>query len=301
MGYGSFDEYGGFYGENTRKRRVPKLVIGGIAGIILLLVLILVVWRGTRSDSVSDGEGGVSQLFTRSTSVPTPVPTIDAYLAAQTLTEATKRWTVRQTIGVDCLLSVCNQRVALDVTFFHEDLLEAIVLNELANQSLTLYDQKLASWQQRLQVQEQLPFLLQVKVGGRTGPLRSEMRLGPMEQTTSLVTMRRSSYALADWDDFTLDYPLALTPRTRHQGYLFFPRFDAINQPVVDFAGDRSFRIELRVNPDLYSDKEVVVWNFPLIGENSDPFDATTFPEEDIPLEEIISIVETIVQLAQGQ
>ena len=228
------------------------------------------------------------------------MPTVDAHLAAQTLTEAAKQWTVRQTIGVDCLLSVCNQRVYLDVTFFHEDLLEAIVLNNFANQSPTEYDQELISLQQRLQVQGQLPFLLQVRVGGRTGPLRSKMLLGPMEETTSLITMRRTSYALADWDGFTLDRPLDLTPQTQHQGYLFFPRIDASNQPVVDFAGDRSFRIELRVNPELYSDKEVVVWNFPLL-DASAPSDATTFPEEDIPLEEIVNIVETIIQLAQGQ
>ena len=300
MGYDDFGEYDSFYGESPRKKRVPKLLLGGIVGLFLILAVILLVWRGGHSNDSNDGDGGISQLFTRSTPIPTPLPTIDAHLAAQTLTEATKQWTVRQTIGVDCLLSVCNQRVFLDVTFFHEDLLEAIVLNNFANQSPTEYDLELTSLQQRLQVQGQLPFLLQVKVGGRTGPLRSKMLLGPMEETASLITMRRTSYALADWDDFTLDRPLDLTPQTQHQGYLFFPRFDGTNQPVVDFAGDRSFRIELRVNSELYSDKEVVVWNFPLI-DAGDSSDTTTYPEEDIPLEEIVNLVETIIQLAQGQ
>lgn len=298
MGYNSnfndYDEYDYYDAEGRRRRNVPWKVVGGIAGILLLFSIAFWIFRPTERQ-----DGSPLSLFSRSTPTPTPQPTIDPQVAAQILVDSAKQWTNRQTIGIDCALTVCNQRVALDLTFFHKDLLEAIVLNELANQAPTEFNQELASWQQRLQTQTHLPFLLQVRVGGRTGPLRSQMAIGPITQTATLHSIRRIVYTPADWDSFVLDRPISLSPETEEQGYLFFPQFDNNNQLVVDFSSDRSFAVELKIDPALHSDKDVVAWNFSLISGSEGHMGTADFPKEDIPLEDIVKIIEIIIGIAQ--
>lgn len=173
MGYNSnfndYDEYDYYDAEGRRRRNVPWKVIGGIAGILLLFSIAFWIFRPTERQ-----DGSPLSLFSRSTPTPTPQPTIDPQVAAQILVDSAKQWTNRQTIGIDCALTVCNQRVALDLTFFHKDLLEAIVLNDLAHQTLAEFDQELASWQQRLQTQTHLPFCCKSESVGELG--RCEVR-----------------------------------------------------------------------------------------------------------------------------
>lgn len=124
------------------------------------------------------------------------------------------------------------------------------------------------------------------------------MAIGPIAQTATLHSIRRIVYTPDDWDSFVLDRPISLSPETEEQGYLFFPQFDNNNQLVVDFSSDRSFGVELKIDPALHSDKDVVVWNFSLISGSEGRMGTTDFPEEDIPLEDIVKIVETIIGIA---
>lgn len=229
----------------------------------------------------------------------TAVPLIDTKMAERQMQVAVSSHTSRQTLGLDCVAGTCNQRVVFDLIFLDEDMLRAIATQELIGRQVTEVEPRVENLRRRLNSDEQIPFLLISRVGHRTVPARQGLQIGPAEHRLSLHNVRHETYAPVDWDDHLFDRPMRLQPETKNQGYLFFDRLDPSGTIAVDLQNDRSFRVEMHVDDSVNPDPSTLIWYFPLLstGTSNQPID-NEYPEEDIPLEDILEIIGVLVQVA---
>jgi len=62
---------------------------------------------------------------------------ISPEIAQRQLISTSKRWTNVQTVGMDCLATVCSRRISLGLTLLTEELLEDMIRVELATGTST--------------------------------------------------------------------------------------------------------------------------------------------------------------------
>lgn len=259
------DQYSNKPGQKTaytsRQRQPPysspQLLWGGVAGIMVIIIAVgfIIFFKQSPAGIDSGASTPVSSVS------PTSVPIIDPDLAERQLVATTQRWTDLQTIGIDCIGTVCTQEVTLGLTLLTPALLEDTVRAGLAGKpdDKTTIEEQVSEIKQRLIDKNSLTLALVIIPGRQSVNLRSELMLGELTRQLTLLDDSGNRYLLLKYNP-VFDQPVPLDKQTK--GHLFFPLIGTDGQPV---DGGSSLTIRLELDKSLNSDKNVVTWVIDLL------------------------------------
>jgi hypothetical protein len=239
---------------------------------------------------------------------------MDAQRARDILKTEVKRWTeieIHHALAQrNLLLQSIFSNIEYYLLYFSPQLIQAAVLDISAAKNYTLEQQQdlLASVDQRLRQQGELPFLLVVRSDQRI----SEVHLASLRNKMTLVNLNGESVRPSRYDR-SLDDPLQLPDLEMKIGFVFFPlQFDDC-RPTVDLRRDSSFSIMLedaevvtRTSP--FTHRKVskdLSWRFSLVGLDKSVVDLLDTPvamppeiEQTFDDEVLMSALELVLELA---
>lgn len=197
-----------------------------------------------------------------------------------------QRWTSTQLLGVDCMAAVCNHEIALSLTLLTPEVVQDLVQQELAGRNDVTqneFDQRLQEINRRLNVEEQLPFMLVVSTPQEpTLPVRSQIFMGEIQSELILQTNDQQSF-LPIAADPALNLPFASFLEEPLKGHVFYPNQNQVGQLILSDQ-TTSLTVQLAMNEELNSDRTVVSWSFDLVAaHHPPPLTPTPTPDPNAP------------------
>lgn len=282
-------------GKRGRRSKTPFALYAGIAVLLLALLSSAGYWWANQPNNPTE---------------VIIVPTLDPSETERKLLSVLQRWTDTETVGIDCVASVCNQTVVLGLTLLTPEVLASMARYDAVGSSdpTAIIAQKQVQLEERLKTKTELPFVLTVTFGDQTQSFVSSnsLNFGDLQQQLTLYSDAAESFR-PQRSDQSLSLPLSLTPRTSQRGYIYFPRQTLEGADVLEKSA--SITVQLVLSEDIYTPTDSVVWNFDLLANpDPPPLTPTLTPDPNRPTPETtawsdpdvwVTIAEMVIELAR--
>lgn len=204
-----------------------------------------------------------------------PLEEISARVAERQLLATIERWSDKETIGVNCLMGICNQTIVAQLTLITPTLVEDIAyLNVALRQAegITVTERELVKEIQNtgasLGIEDHTVFLMVISAGDRTLPI-DIADFGSIRERISLHDQNDGRYQVASHDS-TLDR-ISGDPQDVTRGYILFPRNGENNQVIAEREHNRQISVYYLLSSDLNADRSELIWDFDLVGTDRPP------------------------------